>query len=324
MDYVEFASGLPPDRTVTFESAEECEETMQRWGINQEMQQLGTGKYRSDLAVLTTEEAELYVDRFSKAVTMNLEAPADAVGILFPRSASDQFLVCGQNVGNRKLIVFPDGSDADIVIPDLAGSEAITLPTERFIQLIEVLSPMYDWQKGLTMIEGNMKQMGTLRQALFSLIAQPEPEPDAEQLSNLLAATVLLITDSPCQRARVEKLHTPNAQRRIAKQAQTYIDEHYQLAIHMEDLCRLTGVGVRTLQRCFRQYFDFTISDYVKTVRLNAALRELTAAHPVVNSVTEIAMRNGYTHLGRFSCEFRSRFGQSPREALVTTASQKS
>ena len=84
----------------------------------------------------------------------------------------------------------------------------------------------------------------------------------------------------------------------------------------MEDLCRVTGVGVRTLQRSFREYFDLSISEYLKTVRLGAAHREL-AAPPPSDSVTRIAQRNGFRHLGRFSVEFRARFGEPPRATLA-------
>jgi transcriptional regulator GlxA family with amidase domain len=88
----------------------------------------------------------------------------------------------------------------------------------------------------------------------------------------------------------------------------------------MEDLCRVTGVGVRTLQRCFRQYFDFSITAYLKTLRLDAARRALAAARPLQDSVTKIALQHGFTHLGRFSVEFRERFGDSPREILAIRA----
>ena len=242
----------------------------------------------------------------------------------FPRSAHGQFLTCGQDLGNEKLVVVPDGSAVDIVGPDLFGSECISLPEARFIELTQLLTPASDRQHGLAVIEGNTAQMNALRQTIITLVAQAEPVPNAEQLSSLLAATVLYIADSVRQGARAEILLDPGTRRRIAKQAQAYIDEHYRQAIRMEDLCRLTGIGVRTLQRSFRQYFDFTISDYVKTVRLNAAQRELTAAHPAEHSVTEIAVRNGFTHLGRFSTEFRERFGHSPKETLAKRANQKS
>jgi len=107
---------------------------------------------------------------------------------------------------------------------------------------------------------------------------------------------------------------------RVAEQALEYIDTHYMYAVHIEDLCRVTGVGVRTLQRCFRDYFQITVSSYLKTVRLEAARRELFAARRSDTSVTRIAMKSGCTHLGRFSVEFRERFGQSPKEMLEMQA----
>jgi len=307
-----------------FTSAEENEETIQRWGVNQVMRQIGTGKFRSDLAVRSTEQAELYVDRFNKAISMYLEPPKDSVGILFPRSASGQFLVCGINVGNEKLVVFPDGSGADIQIPDLAGSETITIPEARFIAMTEVLCPTFIRPKGLGVFEGNMAQQQHLRKAVINLVAQPELEVNDEQLSNLLAATIAWIAECPSQWRQSEELHVNGARIRIAKLAQEFIEEHHHETVRMEDLCRVTAVGLRTLQRCFREYFDLTLTDYLKTVRLNAAHRELAAANSSEQSVSYIALRNGFTHLGRFSVEFRERFGESPKDLLAIRAGQKS
>ncbi len=98
----------------------------------------------------------------------------------------------------------------------------------------------------------------------------------------------------------------------IAKQAQAFINEHHTELIHIEDLCRATGVGVRSLQRAFRGYFEVTITEYIKTVRLDMAHRALAAAHPAECSITEIALANGFGHLSRFSGMYRERFGESP------------
>ena len=102
----------------------------------------------------------------------------------------------------------------------------------------------------------------------------------------------------------------------VAKRARAFIDRYFREPVRMEDLCLATGVGVRTLQRCFRRCFGVTVTDYLKAVRLDAAYRDLIAAHPSRDTVTTIAERNGCSHLGRFSCEFRERFGQLPRETL--------
>jgi hypothetical protein len=49
MNYKEFGSDLPRHRIV-FTSAEENEETMKLFGVDQMVRQLGNGKFRSDLS----------------------------------------------------------------------------------------------------------------------------------------------------------------------------------------------------------------------------------------------------------------------------------
>jgi len=109
---------------------------------------------------------------------------------------------------------------------------------------------------------------------------------------------------------------------RIARQTQDYIEKHYDLAVRIEDLCLVTGVGVRTLQRCFKENFNVTITKYLKSVRLDAAYVELNASDPVGCTVAAIALRHGFTHLGRFSVEFREHYGQTPSATLVTQNSR--
>ena len=57
--------------------------------------------------------------------------------------------------------------------------------------------------------------------------------------------------------------------------------------------------------------------DYIKARRLNAARLALVAADSSCGQVARIAVDNGYTHLGRFSVDYRKHFGESPRETLV-------
>jgi len=113
-----------------------------------------------------------------------------------------------------------------------------------------------------------------------------------------------------------QALPLDGASRCVANRARACIDEHFRESVRMEDLCRATGVGVRTLQRGFRQCFGMTVTIYLKGVRLDAAYRDLIAANPSRDTVTAIALRNGCGHVGRFSSEFRERFGQLPRETL--------
>jgi AraC-like DNA-binding protein len=323
MTYEEFASELPLHRTMVFESAEKREEALQGYGINHEVRQLGKGKFRSDLAVRGTEQAELFSCRMNKAVSISLKPAVGMVGFLLARSANGQYSASGENVANDKLLVLPNGSGTEIVAPDLAGVDAIFVSESRFIEMTEVLCPTFIRPERMAVIEGNAAQLHALRKAVIRMVCDPDFEPDHGLVSNLFAATIAWM-ENPSSHAVPEDLLVNGARTRTAKLAQEFIQEHYREAVHIEDLCRVTGIGVRTLQRCFREYFKMTITDYLNTVRLNSAHRELAAAHRSQESVTKIALRHGFTHLGRFSVKFREHFGESPSATLATRDGRKS
>jgi AraC-like DNA-binding protein len=303
---------------MTFSSAEENEEAMRRLGVPQQIRQLGKGTFRAGMAVESTEHAEFYSNRFSTAFTMALEPPAGCVGVAFLRGSRGPVLVCGEEVAGDKLVVVPPGSSVDVVGPDLTASEAFTVPGAQFEHLTEVLcsSPRPAWPHGVAVIPGDVKKLHALRRGVLDLVVHPQGDPRRERPDSLVAEVIAWMGDFS-REWRPERPVVNGARRRVAKRAQEFLEEHYWDSVHTEDLCRAAGVGLRTLQRCFRDYFHLTITDYLKTLRLNAARRELAAAEPGQVSVTTVAMRHGFAHFGRFSLEFRDRFGESPREALA-------
>jgi AraC-like DNA-binding protein len=313
MNYEEFVADLPLDRTIRFSSAEENEEFMRAYGVEQEVRQLGRGEFQCDMIARSSEQADLYSDRFNRAVSVRLEPPTGMLGFLFPRSVSGQFMACGTNVSD-KLIIFPHGTDLDIVAPALLGTEAITISSAKFTEMSEVICPLAARPIGVTIIKENAGELHKLRQRILDLVTRPEPGPDPEELSNLLTEAVAFFGDSSTNREVADPILTDR--KRIARLAQEFIHEHYSQVLHLEDLCRVTNVGVRTLQRCFKLYFAMSITDYLKSIRLNAVFRDLHSAHPSQHTVAEIALRNGFSHLGRFSVLFHDRFDELPRETL--------
>lgn len=86
--------------------------------------------------------------------------------------------------------------------------------------------------------------------------------------------------------------------------------------VRIGDLCRIAGVNQRTLLRAVRDVHHKTASQFLREVRLSQARRTLLSADPVVQSVTEIALRFGFGELGRFAVDYRTKFGESPSETL--------
>ncbi|MGY6496765.1 MAG: AraC family transcriptional regulator [Microcella sp.] len=82
------------------------------------------------------------------------------------------------------------------------------------------------------------------------------------------------------------------------------------------EMADLAGVSVRRLQQAFREYHGLTPFQHLHEVRIERAHRDLLDA-PNGATVTDIAMRWGLTHMGRFAADYRRRFGQNPSETLI-------
>ena len=79
----------------------------------------------------------------------------------------------------------------------------------------------------------------------------------------------------------------------------------------LRELAAASGVAPRTLQKLFRRFVGCAPIAFVRKVRFERARQELLRG-PQGTSITEIATRCGFAHLGRFATEYRRRYGESP------------
>ena len=77
----------------------------------------------------------------------------------------------------------------------------------------------------------------------------------------------------------------------------------------------ISRVSPRTLQRHFRVFLGKTPQAVLQDIRFERARRDLLRASSTA-TVTDIALRCGFAHLGRFSIEYRKRYGEKPLETL--------
>ena len=96
-----------------------------------------------------------------------------------------------------------------------------------------------------------------------------------------------------------------------------FIERNLGHAITVHDIAAAAGVSVRTLQNQFSDDLDRTVTGYLRDRRLERARAELADAQPGSGAtVTDVASRWGFTHLGRFAVMYRTRFGESPSQTL--------
>jgi AraC family ethanolamine operon transcriptional activator len=90
------------------------------------------------------------------------------------------------------------------------------------------------------------------------------------------------------------------------------INATYAIADMVEDL----QVSKRTIQHGFKRYLGFTPKEYQQYIRLNGIRDTILSINDPKISLSEIAAKYNYFHLGHFSTEYKKFFGESPSETL--------
>jgi AraC-like DNA-binding protein len=83
----------------------------------------------------------------------------------------------------------------------------------------------------------------------------------------------------------------------------------------LPDIAAHAGVSVRSLSQGFQQFRGVTPMAMMRAIRLDRVRADLLQAPDGV-SVTDVATRHGFSHLGRFAGFYRKRFGETPRRTL--------
>ena len=102
---------------------------------------------------------------------------------------------------------------------------------------------------------------------------------------------------------------------RDVKRAIDYMEANLTSAIGLPEITAAAGVSGRTLLEHFKRYKGISPMAYLRRARFVRVREALCYAEPEEN-VTRVAMSLGFTHMGRFSVEYRKRFGESPSETL--------
>jgi AraC family ethanolamine operon transcriptional activator len=85
----------------------------------------------------------------------------------------------------------------------------------------------------------------------------------------------------------------------------------------VRDLSEIVSVKERTLQHNFLKYLGVTPKQYLKSIMLNRARKELkrSGKHNDIK-MYQIAHQFGFWHMGQFAADYRRFFGELPSETL--------
>ena len=155
------------------------------------------------------------------------------------------------------------------------------------------------WNGALALLDGKYGSAGLSPRAL-------------RQLQELLM--IMIIEAHPHDKCTIAREPHRIAPRKV-RLAEDFIHAHACERIAMSDIAAAAGCSIRSLQSTFRAVHETTPTAYLRNVRLDRAYEALVNSSDE-ETVTHVALSNGFSHLGRFCAAFAKRFGEKPESVL--------
>lgn len=102
----------------------------------------------------------------------------------------------------------------------------------------------------------------------------------------------------------------------IALDIRDQVYHHMDGNINIHSLAEKYKISERTLQNSFKSLFGFTPNHFLRQLKLNLVHNELREIHPAQSTVSKIALKWGFTHMGSFSRYYTELFGRNPSKTL--------
>ncbi|WP_371526331.1 AraC family transcriptional regulator [Streptomyces sp. NBC_01283] len=210
----------------------------------------------------------------------------------------------------RILAVKMDREALDQRLEQLIGRPVRT-PLALAPELDTTRGPGRGWARLVTTVIEDLREEPGEPVDMASLYALPLV---SAPLQEAILNGLLLAVEHPYR----EELTSPAQKLRPApvKRAMDAVKEQPEYPFTPAGLAAEARVGVRWLQEAFRRYVGMSPMAYVRDVRLTRVRDELRAAEPGELSVSEVAYRWGFSHLGRFAEQYHARFGELPSQTL--------
>lgn len=298
---------------------------LQPW-IPMECFQLSQGRQLSRLESLDLGSQQI-VQETQTAAIQKLGAMPSNLSTLSFCTPDPAFRFSEHSSGNDDTIFFmAGGSEFDLRVPAGVRTTYVSFNQDDFLRDARIMDPR-KWARepvGVRALNARRKDQFEAAVRLWFTAAGEAAEGDRAPDGAIMRRLLLqLVLDIAIAATEAETEHVPHRARtrtlQICREAKAFVEHRFDAGDlpGVADICVAAGVCERTLQYAFRDYVRMSPTAYLRLLRLNRVREHLTIADPQETTVTDVAMRFGFLHLGRFGQDYKRVFGETPSATLA-------
>lgn len=222
---------------------------------------------------------------------------------------------------------FPPGGEVDAVTPEGYANATLTVAAPRFLAELGRVFPEFPdtfLEKGVAMrispegqcgIRRIARELRALKDGGAGSLGHPAAREALE--SELLGDFLTALRDGCGDLVSAASMRLARRQRRF-RELRDFLAAHDPAEINLVRLCEASGLSARGLENLFRDHLGIPPLVFLRHRRLHEARRQLLRSGILGEvSVKDVALAQGFWHLGRFARYYQEFFGENPSSTLL-------
>jgi AraC family ethanolamine operon transcriptional activator len=293
-------------------------------GWQQQYDQLSGGAFHGELADLWFDEVQVFRERTSHAVRQTCRIRDDAVwcGLTL---ANDGSRIEGRRVGDAGVMVCGSSAAFELLTPDHHDIFGIVATRTTLLALGDVLGQPLNLRslEQATWLACEVSARAQLQRGLALLLgdagtgASCHDHAGARRFAQQAVLSSLVTLLAAPQREIHDCMSFARRQRMV-RQACAIVATHPHEPPTVPELCAQLHASRRSLQYAFETVVGASPVAHLRSLRLNAAHRDLLAGN--VATVQDAAAAHGFWSLSQFSSDYRRQFAERPSQTLARSA----
>lgn len=314
-------------RLTTARDVDEHAQNLSAW--NQAYDQISRGSFAGSISELWTQKAQIFVETTNKKLRQSCAAWEKSIwfGVpLISNETAEDATIGYQSIPANGIAIKRGGMDFELRTPDHFGIYGIVVDeTElsRYAEEVEhVAIDQLIGNNDVRVIGDIAKQRlcqkidALLNTYCLSAEATSLNVESPNALQDAIIGTIVSTLTTPHATNVEKRKQTRLARWKAVNDIREYVLANPSETICVPDLCERFHMSRRTLQYCFEEVTGESPVTFLRSIRLNAARRDLRRLNASKSSVAEIATTWGFNHFGQFSQDYRNLFGEMPSQTL--------
>ena len=284
-------------------------------GASFDLHQVGKGSFQADMFHASIGKGILDSSRYSNSILTEGTISQDNMTFGFIHDSKEDSIFNGNRLQKHDVMMGDEGGPLASCIT--AGTHWSSFQFKRDDLLKLGITLEKDNNKVLHFNQETQKDLSSKLGGILNYLEKEDDEKVAQINTELLYHHILGIYANALDHIKDVSHLKRDESLLLSKKILTYLKEHANQPIQMIELTALTGKSERTIERIFKKHFGIAPYAYLKIHRLHRIQNNLLhAENPINTCIGDIAIQNGFMHMGYFGSEYKKIFGETPSETL--------